>query len=119
MVRVNPVRVRGADYCGPRGRVARGRGRAFASQTRSAIVKRTPKSRPGAGRQSRHRMNSVFAGLPRICDAGVQKDVRKDPAGDMVHSTVAELFDLAIERRFANLELLGGMTAIAAYGAKH
>ena len=35
------------------------------------------------------------------------------------HSTVAELFDLAIERRFANPELLRGLAAIAAHGSKH
>jgi len=34
-------------------------------------------------------------------------------------SAVAELFDLAIERRLANPELLGGLTPIAAHGSKH
>ena len=33
-------------------------------------------------------------------------------------STFAELFDLAIEGRFANPELLGSLTAIAAHGTE-
>ncbi len=53
---------------------------------------------------------------------------RRESAGKMTarprretyeRSAVAELFDLAIERRLANPELLGGLTPIAAHGSKH